>query len=139
MIAVIIRIAGPRISIQRTSYATAVAFGFMWTAILVQKSYWCGARLCLFTHGVVISQLISTLVTFLVGTMPMKLHSRCARRRPSRAHACSPPERCKCIAEPACAGRLVVFFFDLHHRPLGGAVCLSLPANYRCKHSVYSH
>ncbi|KAF8551770.1 hypothetical protein OG21DRAFT_1417386 [Imleria badia] len=72
MIAAIIRITNPCASIQRMSYAIAIAFGAMWIAMLAQKLYICGTRLCTMTHGVAISQLITDGIsdTFLV-SMPI--------------------------------------------------------------------
>ena len=62
MITAIIRITSPQVQFGRYAYATAVAFGMMWVALLIQKLYICGARTCALSamdHGVATSQLIS--------------------------------------------------------------------------------
>lgn len=64
MIASIIRIANPRESIRRMSYAIAIAFGLMWIGMLSEKLYDCGTRLCTVTHNVAIAQIMSTSITF---------------------------------------------------------------------------
>lgn len=63
MITAIIRITQPHARIRRVSYAIAITFGLMWIAMLAQKLYNCATTLSAISHGVAISQLISTYVT----------------------------------------------------------------------------
>ncbi|KAF8434781.1 hypothetical protein L210DRAFT_985772 [Boletus edulis BED1] len=59
MLSAIIRITNPSASVRRMSYIIAISFGSMWIAILVQKMYACGTRLCRMPHDVAISQSIT--------------------------------------------------------------------------------
>lgn len=59
MITTIIRITNHHVLFKRSAYTTAVAFGTMWVAILVQKLYDCDTRTCHLEPHAVTSQLVS--------------------------------------------------------------------------------
>lgn len=44
---------------RRSAYGTAIAFGIMWAALLIQKMYICDTRNCQMSHSVATSQVIS--------------------------------------------------------------------------------
>ncbi|KAF8133015.1 hypothetical protein EV363DRAFT_1259574 [Boletus edulis] len=63
MISAIIRITSHRVRFRHSAYATAVAFGIMWIALLIQKLYICAARSCLMNQHVATSQLVTDVIS----------------------------------------------------------------------------
>ncbi|KAG6376592.1 hypothetical protein JVT61DRAFT_1573 [Boletus reticuloceps] len=63
MITAIIRITSHRVQFRHFAYATAVAFGMMWIAILIQKLYIGVARSCFMSQHVATSQLATDVIS----------------------------------------------------------------------------